>query len=91
MDLVSRISDVITSIGAAVKGKQDILVSGSNIKTINNQSLIGGGNITISGGAGGTQNVYIQESEPTPEAGEKVLWLQTNTDGSIQFNLVEGL
>lgn len=31
-------------------GKQDELVSGTNIKTINNTSLLGSGNITISGG-----------------------------------------
>lgn len=30
-----------------VSGKQDVLVSGTNIKTINNQSLLGSGNITI--------------------------------------------
>lgn len=30
--------------------KQDTLVSGTNIKTINNQSLLGSGDITISGG-----------------------------------------
>ena len=30
--------------------KQDILVSGTNIKTINNQSLLGSGNIEIQGG-----------------------------------------
>lgn len=35
--------------------KQDTLVSGVNIKTINNESLLGSGNITISGGGGGTQ------------------------------------
>lgn len=33
--------------------KQDTLVSGTNIKTINNQSLLGSGNITIQGGGGG--------------------------------------
>ena len=33
--------------------KQDTLVSGQNIKTINNQSILGSGNITISGGGGG--------------------------------------
>ncbi len=32
--------------------KQDTLVSGQNIKTINNQSIVGPGNITISGGGG---------------------------------------
>ena len=35
-------------------GKQDALVSGTNIKTINNNSLLGSGNITISGGGGST-------------------------------------
>lgn len=34
----------------AIAGKQDTLVSGTNIKTINNNSLLGSGNITISGG-----------------------------------------
>lgn len=32
--------------------KQDILVSGTSIKTINNQSVLGSGNISISGGSG---------------------------------------
>lgn len=31
--------------------KQDTLISGTNIKTINNQSILGSGNITISGGS----------------------------------------
>lgn len=31
-------------------GKQDALVSGTNIKTINNESILGSGNITIQGG-----------------------------------------
>lgn len=33
-----------------VDGKQDALVSGTNIKTVNNQSLLGSGNIEIQGG-----------------------------------------
>lgn len=32
---------------------QAVLVSGTNIKTINNESLLGSGNIEISGGGGG--------------------------------------
>ena len=35
-------------------GKQDALVSGTNIKTINNNSILGSGNITISGGGSST-------------------------------------
>jgi hypothetical protein len=36
----------------ALNAKQDTLVSGTNIKTINNESVLGSGNITISGGGG---------------------------------------
>ena len=36
-----------------VNSKQDTLISGSNIKTINNQSLLGSGNIDIQGGGSG--------------------------------------
>jgi hypothetical protein len=35
---------------ATLSGKQDTLVSGTNIKTINNESLLGSGNIVIQGG-----------------------------------------
>lgn len=34
--------------------KQNTLVSGTNIKTINNQSILGSGNINIEGGGGGS-------------------------------------
>lgn len=39
-------------IKSALSGKQDTLVSGTNIKTINNESIIGSGNLTISGSNG---------------------------------------
>ena len=35
-----------------ISNKQDTLVSGTNIKTINGESILGSGNITISGGSG---------------------------------------
>ena len=41
-----------TQVSTALAAKQDTLVSGTNIKTINNQSLLGSGNITIQGGGG---------------------------------------
>ena len=63
-DLNERIGDVETTVSdnevvtaAALNdlnsNKQNKLVSGTNIKTINNQSLLGEGNITISGGGSG--------------------------------------
>jgi hypothetical protein len=42
--------DLIDKVNELVDGKQDTLVSGTNIKTINNQSLLGSGNIDIQGG-----------------------------------------
>lgn len=38
---------------AELQGKQDTLVSGTNIKTVNGNSLLGSGNITIEGGGSG--------------------------------------
>lgn len=86
MDLVSRITEVITAIGVAIKDKQDNLVSGTNIKTINSQSLLGSGNIVISGG-GGTQNVFIQETEP--EITSDSLWIQRLPNGNYTIWLKE--
>jgi len=43
-----------------VSNKQDTLVSGTNIKTINNTSILGSGNIDIGGGTGG--NLIVSET-----------------------------
>lgn len=61
-DLVTSGSDSDTPVAATPKAvktaydlansKQDALVSGTNIKTINNTSLLGSGNIDIQGGSG---------------------------------------
>lgn len=45
-------SEVDNAITAATSTKQDTLVSGTNIKTINGESILGEGNITIEGGGG---------------------------------------
>lgn len=49
-----------SKITAKLGQKQDTLVSGTNIKTINNQSLLGSGNINISGGGGGGSATDVQ-------------------------------
>ena len=46
-------TEVDNAITAATSTKQDTLVSGTNIKTINNESILGSGNINIQGGGGG--------------------------------------
>jgi hypothetical protein len=40
----------VTGLDTALSGKQATLVSGTNIKTINSTSILGSGNIVVSGG-----------------------------------------
>lgn len=55
---------------------QDQLISGTNIKTINNESLLGSGNLTITGGA----DIPIQATAPeNPEKGD--FWIDTSANG----------
>lgn len=60
-----------------ISGKQDKLVSGTNIKTVNGNSLLGSGNIVISGGGGGGSTVSYT---PVVTSGEKLGTL--NIDGA---------
>ena len=53
-----------TELRGLIAEKQNTLVSGSNIKTINNQSLLGSGNITIEGGSGGTSDYTDLTNKP---------------------------
>lgn len=66
------------AITAATSTKQDTLVSGTNIKTINNQSIIGEGNITIEGGSGGSVDQTIISGSANAVAGGAVY---TQLDG----------
>lgn len=43
--------------------KQDKLISGNNIKTINGENILGSGNISISGGSTGINAVPITQAE----------------------------
>jgi len=57
-----------------LSGKQNVLVSGTNIKTVNSQSILGVGDIEISSGA----TVYTYDSRSalrsqTPTAGEQAI------------------
>ena len=45
--------------------KQNTLISGTNIKTINNQSLLGEGNIDVSGGSGTPTDVRVNNTSIT--------------------------
>ena len=69
--------------------KQDELVSGNNIKTINNESILGSGNITISGGSGGiADGINVadvdydnKDLESTLKLEDGILTLNTEREG----------
>lgn len=65
------------AITAATSTKQDTLVSGTNIKTINNTSILGSGNIDIQGGGGGK----------AIEAGRGISITTGETADTVSFNL----
>lgn len=48
-----------TDLQTALNAKQDTLVSGTNIKTINGASILGAGNIVISGGGGTVNEIEV--------------------------------
>lgn len=83
-------SSALTSGGAytALSSKQDTLVSGTNIKTINNMSLLGSGNIEISPGdvlpsqEGNAGKVLSTD-------GEDPLWIVSPDNGvnGLEYNL----
>lgn len=68
-----------------ISGKQDKLVSGTNIKTINGQSILGGGNITIEGGSGGN---YV-EKERLGET--EVAYIQGFDTGNMVYGLPDAV
>ena len=70
-------TEVDNAITAATSTKQDTLVSGTNIKTINNESLLGSGNIDIQGGGGGK----------AIEAGRGISVTTGETADTVSFNL----
>ena len=51
-----------------ISTKQDTLVSGTNIKTINGESILGEGNITIEGGSGGDITIDTEMSDTSENA-----------------------
>lgn len=59
-----------------LSGKQDVLVSGTSIKTVNSTSLLGSGNI-VAMQVDGTAKITVGTTEPsTPATGD--LWVDTN-------------
>lgn len=63
---------------AGFAGKQDTLVSGTNIKTVNGQSVLGSGNLTVSGGGN------LTAADGVPSNGD-------GADGEYRLNYLSGI
>ena len=70
---------------AALDGKQDTLESGVNIKTINNQSLLGSGNIDIQGGGKSIEDVSSADVTLAAQVGKSYIWSVIPTSMNIQL------
>ena len=57
----THLSADITDLQGKLDAKQDTLVSGTNIKTINGQTILGSGDIEIQGGTGDVTQQYVDE------------------------------
>lgn len=68
--VTTSINEVLTSLGT----KQDILVNQTNIKSVNGDTLIGSGDLTISAGSGGfAANLYFSDLANTVVPAYKTL------------------
>ena len=79
--------------------KQAKLVSGTNIKTINGQSVLGSGDLEITGGGSGGSGLSIEdktklegiEEEATKNKTDGFLLSRSNHTGTIPMSVVENL
>ena len=88
----SALSNMSYATTTQVNAKQDALVSGTNIKTINNESLLGSGNITIAGGGSTVTGVTQAQYDAMEQAGTldpTVLYVITDATGVDLSDYVE--
>jgi len=71
-----------TDLQNALNAKQDTLVSGTNIKTINSTSILGSGNLSITASAAGT-NTQVQFNDSGSINGDAGLTYDKTTDNLI--------
>lgn len=78
-------------ITAATSTKQDTLISGTNIKTINNESILGEGNIDIQGGGGGKAvNAGTNISITTGETADTINCTLPISNGTGEGSIIVG-
>ena len=76
---VDNIASNVSALQTAMDGKQPTLVSGTNIKTINGNSILGEGNLVIEGGGIDLSNYYTKtETDTKLDAKQNTLVSGTN-------------
>lgn len=83
----------VTGLSTSLSGKQDTLVSGTNIKTINGNSLLGSGDLTVGGGGGSGTVTSVSVATANGFAGTvatatttPVITLTTSVTGLLKGN-----
>ena len=57
----SSMDEIVEELNQAIAAKQDTLVSGTNIKTINGESILGEGNIDVAASDDGVDTAYVED------------------------------
>ena len=65
--------EIVEELNQAIAAKQDALVSGTNIKTINGESILGEGNIEVAASDDGVDTAYVED---------EVLYIDDDTSAS---------
>jgi hypothetical protein len=71
-----------------ISGKQDVLVSGTNIKTINGSSILGSGDLIVSGGGSSVNTtIWVASNDATIEQKDSCTYVCDGTADEVQINL----
>lgn len=87
-DLDTLSTTVATNLSDGLATKQDTLVSGTNIKTLNGSSVLGSGDLVLSGGAtgGGTDRIFVENDQVVTTNYTLVGTKNASTAGPITIN-----
>lgn len=84
---LSYVKGVTSAIQTQIGNKQDTLVSGTNIKTINGTSVLGSGDIVISGGGSLSALTAATGSNTINNVANAQVWQWNSLAGGIGFKL----
>lgn len=90
-EAINEVGDIIEVLEGDIAKKQDILVSGTNIKTINGEDILGEGDITIEGGSVDLDLFEVVTELPTENIDENKIYLMKDPTATNKVISVEGM